>query len=162
MKALVVYGSKRGGTQGLAEMLGEAFAEQGVEVTVRPAADKAADLASYDVVVVGGAVYMSRWHKDSRRFVRRAAPVLRTKPVWFFSSGPIGEESPPAAVIGPTGQVEALMDSVKARGHRTFGGRLAPDARGFPASAMAKNMAGDWRDPGEVQMWAKEILAELA
>ncbi len=106
----------------------------------------------FDLVVVGGALYMSRWHKDARRFVRRAASgVLRTKPVWFFSSGPIGEESPPPALVGPTGQVESLMESVGARGHRTFGGRLARDVHGFPAAAMAKTMAGDWRDTGEVQ-----------
>jgi menaquinone-dependent protoporphyrinogen oxidase len=43
----------------------------------------------------------------------------------------------------------------------TFGGRLSPDARGFPASAMAKQMSGDWRDEEQVRSWAKEITAEL-
>jgi menaquinone-dependent protoporphyrinogen oxidase len=38
---------------------------------------------------------------------------------------------------------------------------LAPDAKGFPASAMAKTQAGDWRDPDQVRQWAKQIAATL-
>ena len=53
------------------------------------------------------------------------------------------------------------MDEVSARGHVTFGGRLTPDAQGFPASAMAKNKAGDWRDPEHVRSWARAIVADL-
>ena len=55
MKALVVYGSKRGGTEGLAQMVGQALAEQGIDVTVQSAAARAPDVGSYDGVVVGGA-----------------------------------------------------------------------------------------------------------
>lgn len=161
MKALVVYGSKRGGTQGLAEMLGDAFVEQGLEVTVRSAADRTRDLDSFDLIVVGGALYASTWHKDARRFVRRSASSLHGKPLWLFSSGPLGEDAAEAATLGPTSGVEDLMKASGARGHRTFGGRLARDAKGFPASAMAKRLAGDWRDPAEVRLWAKEILAEI-
>ena len=124
MKGLVVYGSKRGGTEGLAQMVGEALAEQGIEVTVRPAAARASDVAAYDVVVVGGALYANRWHKDARRFVRREAKPLRATKVWLFSSGPIGDDAP-------------------------------------PASAMAKKLAGDWRDEESVTLWAKAIAASL-
>ncbi len=53
------------------------------------------------------------------------------------------------------------MDRVGAVGHTTFGGRLTPDAKGFPASAMAKKMAGDWRDEESVTLWAKAIAASL-
>jgi len=49
------------------------------------------------------------------------------------------------------------MERVGARGHITFGGRLSPDAKGFPASAMAKNRAGDWRDPAQVRAWVRFI-----
>src|SRR5664280_1306880 len=36
---------------------------------------------------------------------------------------------------------------------------LGPDAKGFPASAMAKNRAGDWRDPAQVRAWVRSIAA---
>jgi len=44
----------------------------------------------------------------------------------------------------------------------TFGGYLSPDARGFPASAMARSRAGDWRDPGHVREWVASVDAELS
>ena len=139
----------------------EALTEQGIEVTVRSAAARAPDVASYDVVVVGGALYANRWHKDARRFVRREAKALRATKVWLFSSGPIGDNAPPASETEPVPQVRRAMDRVGAVGHTTFGGRLTPDATGFPASAMAKKLAGDWRDEESVRLWAKAIAASL-
>jgi hypothetical protein len=53
------------------------------------------------------------------------------------------------------------MDNVGAQGHRTFGGRLLPDAKGFPAHAMAKHHSGDWRNMDIIRAWAKEIAQEL-
>ena len=57
------------------------------------------------------------------------------------------DDSATQHVIRTTAQPSRLTEPVNARGHITFGGRLAPDAKGFPASAMAKKRAGDWRDP---------------
>jgi hypothetical protein len=81
-------------------------------------------------------------------------------PVWFFSSGPL-DDSAETREIPPTKQVRALMDRVSARGHVTFGGRLAADARGFIASKMAKKHAGDWRNVDQVHAWAAEIVTAL-
>jgi menaquinone-dependent protoporphyrinogen oxidase len=53
------------------------------------------------------------------------------------------------------------MERAGARGHATFGGRRTPDARGFPASTMAKKHAGDWRDPDHVRDWTRTIAAQL-
>ncbi len=161
MKALVVYGSKRGGTEGLAQMVGQALTDQGIDVTVRSAAGRAPDVGAYDVVVIGGALYANRWHKDARQFVRREAKALRATKVWLFSSGPIGDDAPPASEMEPVPQVRRAMDRVGAVAHTTFGGRLTPTAKGFPASAMAKKMAGDWRDEESVRLWAKAIAASL-
>jgi hypothetical protein len=68
-------------------------------------------------------------------------------PFWFFSSGPLDDWSEDRD-IPPTLQVQTLLDRVGALGHVTFGGRLAPDARGFPASAHrptthSRSSAGD-------------------
>jgi menaquinone-dependent protoporphyrinogen oxidase len=161
MKALVVYGSKLGGTEGLADMLGQALAELQWDATVRSAAVKESDVGDYDTVVVGGALYAGRWHKDARRFVKRESKALRNAHVWLFSSGPLGDAAESAGSLEPVPQVARLMADIGARGHATFGGRLAPDARGFPASSMAKKMSGDWRDDKQVRAWAKEITAPL-
>ena len=159
MRILITWGSQRGGTEGLARMLGEALQLEGHEVDVLPPKE-AARATRFDAVIVGGALYANRWHSAARRFVARREKELRGVPVWFFSSGPL-DDSAAHHVIPPTKQVEILMERVGAQGHMTFGGRLLPDAKGFPASAMAKTHAGDWRAPDAVRSWAADIARVL-
>lgn len=159
MRVLVTYGSKRGGTAGLAEMLGEALAAQDLHVDVQPAKE-AMEVEGYDAVIVVGALYGGRWHRDARRFIKRHAKVLQSLPVWLFSSGPL-DDSAAANELPPVAQVGRLMNWIGARGHRTFGGRLLPDAKGFIASKIAKHRSGDWRDPRFVRVWAEEIAGAL-
>lgn len=118
-------------------------------------------LAGYDVVIVGGALYAGRWHKAARHFVRRHATELLQVPVYFFSSGPL-DDSASRTEIPPVAGVKRLMARVGARGHITFGGRLAADAKGFPAAQMAKKLSGDWRDLREVGAWTHDVIAEVA
>ncbi len=159
MRVLVAYGSKRGGTEGLADMIGAAFTAAGVEAVVEPART-APPVDGFDAVVIAGALYAMRWHRDARRFVRRRVGELEQVPVWFVSSGPL-DETAEKRDIPEVRQVASLMARVHARGHVTFGGRLEPDARGFPASAMAKRVSGDWRDRAHVDAWVATVVAEL-
>ena len=159
MRVLVTYGSKRGGTAGLAEMLGAALAAQDLQVEVRPATE-ATGVERYDAVIVGGALYMGRWHRDARRFIKRNAKALQSMPVWLFSSGPL-DDSAARNELPPVAQAERMMIWIGARGHKTFGGRLLPDAKGFIASRMAREHSGDWRDPRLVRAWATEIAEAL-
>ncbi len=159
MRVLIAYGSKRGGTQGLAEMVADSLRAEGHAVEVRRASE-ARRLEGYDAVIVGGALYAFRWHKDASRFVRRHADELAKLPVFFFSSGPL-DDSATEREIPPVKGVQSLMDRVGAKGHVTFGGRLSAYARGFPASAMAKKQSGDWRDPMQARSWARSVSAEL-
>ena len=159
MRVLVAYGSTRGGTQGLAHTVADGLREKGCTVDVLPAG-KVHGIDDYDAVVVGGALYAFRWHRAARRFVRHNAAGLRKRPVYFFSSGPL-DDSAANGEIPPVKGVAALMERVGARGHVTFGGRLSEHARGFPASAMAKKVAGDWRDLAQVRAWAHSVAAQL-
>jgi menaquinone-dependent protoporphyrinogen oxidase len=159
MRVLVSWGSERGGTEGIARIIAETLRRDGIDVEAR-AADDVADLDGFDAVIVGGALYANRWHRSARRLVRRHVRALRQVPVWFFSSGPL-DTSADQAEIAPVGQVAALMARVGARGHRTFGGALAPDARGFPARAMARTHSGDWRNPTRIRAWAEELAGML-
>ena len=159
MQVLVVYGSKRGGTAGLAEMIGKELESRGVHADVEPARG-VSSLEGADAVVIAGALYAFRWHKEARRFAKRFAGALRDKPVWLVSSGPL-DDSATAKEIPPVKQVAAVLNALGARGHVTFGGRLEPGAKGFPASAMAKRNAGDWRDQEQVRRWVESVVAEL-
>jgi len=154
----VTWGSKRGGTAGIGMVLAETLETDGFEVVTAPA--EKASVEGADAVIVGGALYANRWASPARRFVRRNAEELRKVPVWFFSSGPL-DESADSGEIPATPEVAVLAERVGAKGHMTFGGRLEPDVRGFPASAMAKKSAGDWRSAGHVRSWARRLASEL-
>jgi menaquinone-dependent protoporphyrinogen oxidase len=81
MRVLIAYGSKWGGTGGLAQMIGDALATQGIVADVRPATD-AGSPETYDGVIVAGALYANRWHRRARRFVRRHARALGGRCGW--------------------------------------------------------------------------------
>jgi menaquinone-dependent protoporphyrinogen oxidase len=159
LQVLVAYGSKRGGTAGLAAMIGGSLEAAGVTADVRLAA-KVDSLDGYNAVIVGGALYAAHWHRDARRFVRQWAAELSGRPVWLFSSGPL-DDSASQRDIPPVAQVRKAMELCHARDHATFGGRLAPYARGFPAAAMAKKNPRDWRDEAQVTRWVNALLPQL-
>jgi menaquinone-dependent protoporphyrinogen oxidase len=162
MRVLVTWGSKRGGTEGIARILAEALEHEGFDVAMVPAEEASKTgfkLERFDAVVVGGALYANRWHAAARRFVNRKELQLRRVPVWFFSSGPL-DDSADVELIPPTRQVKILMERVGAQDHVTFGGRLSPDAGGF-AAAMAKTHAGDWRNPERIRRWAAAMARAL-
>lgn len=160
MRILVTYGSKRHATEGIARVIGDALTDAGHAVDVRPPRG-IESLAAWDAVVIGGALYADRWHRDARRFVERHLDELEQMPVWFFSSGPLGDAHQ-APGIPPTKQVARLMARVGARGHVTFGGALDREPGGLIAGAMARNgMGGDWRDMDAVQRWAGEVARSL-
>ncbi|MDX1620874.1 MAG: flavodoxin domain-containing protein [Nitriliruptorales bacterium] len=159
MRVLVAYASKMGGTAELAEWLGDALREEGFDVDVRDAED-VVGLVGYRAVVLGSALYVFRWHRNARRFVRRHRRELEERPLWLFSSGPL-DDSATEGDVPPVRDVRRAMERIAVIDHATFGGRLPADASGFPARAMAKESAGDWRDPEQVREWAREIAAHL-
>jgi menaquinone-dependent protoporphyrinogen oxidase len=152
MTVLVCYGSKRGGTRELAEWIGHSLQMHGVAVDVRPARD-VAGMEGYDAAIIGGALYVFRWHGDSKRMLRRNSRALSRMPVWLFSSGPL-DDSASKGTIPPVRFVRRAMENIGARGHMTFGGRLQPGSR-------TQLPVGDWRDRGQVEGWVERIVVEL-
>lgn len=154
MRVLVAYGSKRGGTEGLARAVGEGLAETGHTVDVRTA-HGLERLDRWDAVVVGGALYPWFWHRDARRFVKRNVEELQQRPVWFFSSGPL-DDSPNRGEVAPPGSVARLAKLVNAKEHTTFGGRLLPD------DESAVKVRGDFRDLNATRAWGRQVGLELS
>jgi menaquinone-dependent protoporphyrinogen oxidase len=159
MRVLVTWGSKRGGTEGIARIIADELTTLGVEASLVPASE-VRDLRGYDAAIVGGALYANRWHRDARRLVARHIPEFRRIPVWLFSSGPL-DASAEDSDIPPPSQVAVLMERIGACGHMTFGGRLSADAKVFPAAAMAKKVSGDWRNPEHIRAWTVHLARAL-
>jgi menaquinone-dependent protoporphyrinogen oxidase len=160
MKVLVATASKHGATTGLGEAVGAALAETGLDVTVL-AADEVGSVAAYDAVVIGSGIYAGRWLEPAKRLIAREEATLRAKPVWLFSSGPMGNPPVPA---GDPADAETMIELSGARGHRTFAGMLDRKGLGFAEKAivaMVKAPDGDFRPWDDVRAWAGEIAVEL-
>jgi menaquinone-dependent protoporphyrinogen oxidase len=159
MRVLVTWGSRLGGTAGIAEIIAETLTGRGFDVTASPS-HTAPPPWQFDAVIIGGSIYANRWHPEARRFVEHHVRGLRKVPTWLFSSGPL-DGSASAGALPPILQVQGLLDRIGALGHATFGGRLEPTVHGFPAAAMAKQHAGDWRDVERIRAWANQLADAL-
>jgi hypothetical protein len=95
MKLLVCAATKYGATGDIAQAVADLLAAKGLEVTVIPP-DKVGAVQEFDAVVLGSAVYMGQWLKPARELAERQAAALAARPVWLFSSGPVGEPARPA------------------------------------------------------------------
>jgi menaquinone-dependent protoporphyrinogen oxidase len=158
MKALIVYGSKNGGTAGLAHMIGTAFERVGWQTEVRDAAERPG-IGDVDVVVVGGGLYAGRWVPSVRAWTRQHVATLKSVPTWLFSSGPL-DDSARAGDLAPVPGVAKLAREIEISGHMTFGGYLDKHPKGFIARQMARRAAGDWRDPEQVTEWVHYICRQ--
>src|SRR4051794_14929642 len=158
MRALIVYGTRNGGTAGLAHMMATAFEREGWSAEVRDAAD-APGIGEVDVAVVGGGLYAGRWVPSVRHWAARHQATLKIVPVWFFSSGPLDDSARPGD-LAPVPGVAKLAREIEVSGHMTFGGYLDQHPKGFIARKMAKRSAGDWRDPDHVAEWVHLICEQ--
>jgi menaquinone-dependent protoporphyrinogen oxidase len=161
MRVLVTAASKHGATAEIATEIGRALAEQAVDVDVTLIEDSPG-VDEYDAVVLGSAVYAGHWLKSATEFVEDNAAELAERPVWLFSSGPVGE--PPKPSEEPVDAADMVTTSA-AREHRVFPGRLDKSLLGFAERAIVTALhapEGDYRDWGEIRAWATGIAESLA
>jgi menaquinone-dependent protoporphyrinogen oxidase len=159
-RVLVAYGTRNGGTAGIANIIATELADSSMVVDARPA-NWVTDVTAYDAVVLGGAVYAGHWHRDARAFAQRHAKALAERPVWVFSSGPL-DTSADTKEIPPVAQAAQAVRTLHARGHVTFGGRLDQFAEGFLARAMVRGgHGGDFRNEERIRDWSRAIAAEF-
>jgi menaquinone-dependent protoporphyrinogen oxidase len=173
MNVLVAYASRHGATEGIAERIAEKLRTAGLDVEVRPAADPG-ELGGYEAFVVGSAVYMFHWLKDGAKFVRRNSAVLRARPVWLFSSGPLGtdtvdKDGRDVREVAQAKETGELCEAAGARDHVMFfgawqKGKPVGMAERFVAMMPAARDAmpvGDFRDWDAIDAWAAGVAAEL-
>jgi menaquinone-dependent protoporphyrinogen oxidase len=164
-KILVAYASKHGATAEIADKIGQVLRQSGSQVDVVPA-DRAGDLAAYDAVVLGSAVYYGQWRKEAVAWLTAHEALLAGRPVWLFSSGPTGEGDPLELAKGwrfPEKQ-QPLIDRIKPRDIALFHGALDANKMSFLEKFVIKNVkapVGDFRDWAAITAWAETIAAAL-
>lgn len=87
MKALVVFGTRWGGTVNVAEKIGQALKEEGCSVDIVNAKKNfCKELDSYELVIIGSGIRADKWTKEVTAFMEKNAPSLRTKKTALFVS----------------------------------------------------------------------------
>ena len=160
MRVLVTAATKYGATGEIAQAIGEVLREHGLDATVG-SPEAATTVDGYDAVVLGSAVYAGRWLKPARELVDRCRDAVAARPVWLFSSGPVGD--PPKPEEDPV-DVAGIVAATGARDHRVFAGRLVRRRLRFADKAVAAALRvpdGDFRDWTEIRGWAAGIAEAL-
>jgi menaquinone-dependent protoporphyrinogen oxidase len=161
MRVLVTTASKHGATQEIGARIGSVIGARGHEVDVR-CPGEVKELDRYDVIVMGSAVYAGHWQKEAKDLVRRGNGVLANRPVWLFSSGPVGDPALPAE--GPA-DAEELRASIGALEHHIFTGKIDRADLSLPERAVVRALhvaEGDYRDWADVEAWAATIADSIS
>lgn len=157
-RVLVAYASKLGSTEEIARAIAAVIAEQGHEAVAAPVREvRSPD--QWDAVVLGSALYAAHWQRDANKFVVRHKDALAARPLWIFSSGPLDIRQA-RANLPITEHAAAILQGLAYRDHRTFGGRLEPDAPVDP-QVLKTHPIGDFRDWDAIREWAGSIAAAL-
>jgi len=170
-KALVVYGTRFGGTRGVAEEIGRTLVGEGFEVDVADAKVGAPSVEPYGLVVVGSGIMMGKWTGEAEAFLKRNSGALKGKRLAVFvscGSGDKGEDWEKAR--------REYIDAVAARNGvnpslaAVFGGIYDFRGRGLFGSiamwGMKKEMEKrgvdtgkpyDFRDWDRIREWGCEV-----
>ena len=170
---LVGCASRHGFTQGIAERIAAKLGESGLTAELRPLTSPG-DLSGYDAFVLGRSVYMGSWLKPATDFLRRNHALLAARPVWLFSSGPLGTSATDAKgrdliTVSEPKQYAEFRTSLSPRGLKVFFGGLDPNRlrsaerllRSLPAGRQLMP-EGDFRDWEQIDSWAEGIARELS
>ncbi len=174
MKVLVAYASRHGATQEIAERIAAVMTDAGLDAEARPVTE--VELVDrYDAFVIGSAVYMFRWLRPAKHFLKANRAVLAERPVWLFSSGPLGTErfddkGRDVLEVAAPRNLDRLRRQIQPRGEQVFYGARDPSAPAVGViEALMKKSApkedgmpvGDFRDWTAIEAWAEEIAAAL-
>ncbi|SRR5579875_2070277 len=166
MKVLVAAASRHGSTAAIAEAIGEVLKSRGFDVTVATP-ENVAGLSEFDAVVLGSAVYMGHWLEPATGLARRLGRELAGRPVWLFSSGPVGDPSKKYTQqmdVDPV-DLQAVQSATGARAHKRFSGKLDRHNLGGlqrVGLSLFRGLQGDFRDWTAIREWAGSIADQLA
>jgi menaquinone-dependent protoporphyrinogen oxidase len=174
MRVLVTYASHYGATKEIAERIAATLVHEGLDVSACTVKE-AGNPQTYDAAIIGSASYFFHWMRPARAFVRRNRHALAQRPVWLFSSGPLGTKKTDAkgcdlyAVCEPR-EIAEFRKCIRPRDHKVFFGSMSPQRLGFfhrifrnlPAVRSSDLLPdGDFRSWDEIEEWACQIAGEL-
>lgn len=158
---LIAYASFAGSTQEVAVDIGKTLGERGFWVDVVPVLEKP-QVGNYQFVLIGSAVYGSRWRSEAIEFVETNQLALNGVPVAFFSVCLGGLANDEATVSKNKAIVyDTVRPWVKPVAEVLFAGKV--DRRGaslFLPGWLARFFPTlDLRDWNKIRSWAQTVFA---
>jgi menaquinone-dependent protoporphyrinogen oxidase len=159
MKVLVSVASRHGSTAEIANVIAAVLRTNDIEADV-VSPEAVASLDGFDAVVLGSGVYAGHWLEPAKAFVGRYRIELTERPVFLFSSGPIGDPPKPTQDPVDVAELDASTDAVD---HQVFAGRVTRSQLNVFERLITKvvHAEGDFRPWDEVADWANEIARYL-
>jgi menaquinone-dependent protoporphyrinogen oxidase len=162
-KVLVTYASKYGSTGGVADAIGKELCGKDIATDV-VLIKNAANVGSYQGVVIGGAIYMGKWMSEAVDFVKKNREILRQVPVAYFLvcmtlSQPT--EKKRAEALSYMDPILEAVPEIKPVGIGTFAGALDYNNLSWLNKKILKSKGtpeGDFRDWNAIRTWAREPL----
>ena len=161
MRVLICAASRHGATAEIAEAIAAELARHGVAVVVRPP-DRVRGVDGFDAVLLGSGVYAGHWLPAVKALADRHQEALRARPVWLFSSGPVGAPRP--LPEGDPVDVGRLLETTGAVEHRLFGGRLDRSRLRFGERTIVRAIGapdGDYRDWDAIRAFGADVATAL-
>lgn len=146
--ALVVYATKNGSTQQVAEAIADTLRASGVSAECQPARRVRSAVTGFGLVVLGAPLYSGRWHRDADRFLKRHRPGL--PPTAVFALGPRHDD--PEAWQRSRAQLDRALAKhawLEPTSVAVFGGVDPP----------GKHSARDLRDWAAISRWTAQLTA---
>ena len=152
-RILVAFGSKHGSTAEVATAIADRLGADGHGVDLFPV-DIAPGPEGYDGVVLGGSIYMGRWHEDARKYLLRHRGELSGSRLAVFALGPktmadVDVAASLTQLCGALAKTPELTPVLV----EVFGGVVRPDRLHFPLSRMVASDARDWP---AIDAWTRE------
>ncbi len=160
---LVAWATRYGSTEEVAHAVADDLLKQGFTVNARPMTE-VQGVERFDAVVLGFALYMSRIHKDARRFLTTYKEQLTGVPVAVFCLGPVHADE--KEFVEARRQLDKQLTAFpwfSPIALEIIGGRFDPQKLGLLryVPAMRSVPASDARNWEAIHSWAYHLPAAL-
>ena len=173
MKALVLYGSRWGGTVAVAQRIGQALHQEGLNVDVMDAKKSVTNPENYDLIIIGSGMRADKWTKETLAFMDKNSKLLKTKKTALFVSCQMADRIEPE--VREKARKQYLQDTADHCGLKPicfgfFGGFLDfKDSHGLIVDIMVRvnrkslrrngldtTKVHDTRNWNDIETWARE------
>ncbi len=145
MKSMVIYATKYGCTEKAAKILQSKL--EGETLIVNIMKEKVPPLDSYDIVILGGSIYMGKIQKELTNYITGNLPVLLKKRTGLFlcaGSPKVEERAKELAAVFPS---ELYAHSI---GKEVFGYEFNFEKLNFLDKIIMKAVKGDKSNPSDL------------